>query len=116
VARQGHEGGVGCACFRKLCDCLVPKVVESQPSNRLCGLPPTVELSALVDVALSKLERNHERDRDDVQQLARAGHLKREILRDRYYKELRPNLPAHEGALLPAEQEVRPAECLRCTP
>lgn len=27
------------------------------------------------DIALSKLERNHERDRDDVQQLARAGHL-----------------------------------------
>jgi hypothetical protein len=48
------------------------------------------------DVALSKLERNYDRDRDDVQQLARAGRLKREILRDRYYKELRPNLLAHE--------------------
>jgi hypothetical protein len=48
------------------------------------------------DVALSKLERNFERDRDDVQRLARAGHLNRETLRDRYYKELRPNLPAHE--------------------
>ena len=40
------------------------------------------------DIALSKLERNYERDRDDVQHLARAGHLKRE--------ELRPNLLAHE--------------------
>ncbi len=49
------------------------------------------------DVAISKLERNYERDRDDVQQLARAGHLSREILRDRYYKELRPNLLAHEA-------------------
>jgi hypothetical protein len=48
------------------------------------------------DVALSKLERNFERDRDDVQHLARAGHLNREILRERYYKELRPNLLAHE--------------------
>jgi hypothetical protein len=48
------------------------------------------------DVALSKLERNYERDRDDVQHLARAGYLKPEILRDRYYKELRPNLLAHE--------------------
>ena len=48
------------------------------------------------DIALSKLERNYERDRDDVQHLARAGHLKPETLKDRYYKELRPNLLAHE--------------------
>jgi hypothetical protein len=49
------------------------------------------------DFALSKLERNLERDRDDVQQLARAGHLRPEILRERYYNELRPNLAAHEA-------------------
>jgi hypothetical protein len=49
------------------------------------------------DLALSKLERNMERDRDDVQQLARAGHLKPETLRERYYRELRPNLLAHEA-------------------
>ena len=49
------------------------------------------------DLALSKLERNFERDRDDVQRLARAGHLKPEILKDRYYKELRPNLLGHES-------------------
>lgn len=49
------------------------------------------------DLALSKLERNIERDRDDVQALSRAGHLKPEILRERYYSELRPNLLAHEA-------------------
>lgn len=49
------------------------------------------------DIALSKLERNLERDRGDVQALARAGHLKPEILRERYYSELRPNLIAHES-------------------
>jgi hypothetical protein len=49
------------------------------------------------DLALSKLERNYERDRGDVQALARAGLLKREILKERYYSELRPNLLAHEG-------------------
>src|SRR5437660_1354240 len=49
------------------------------------------------DFALSKLERNLDRDRDDVQQLARAGHLRPEILRERYYNALRPNLAAHEG-------------------
>ncbi len=48
------------------------------------------------DIALSKLERNFERDRDDVQHPARVGHLNREILRERYYRELRPNLLAHE--------------------
>jgi G:T-mismatch repair DNA endonuclease (very short patch repair protein) len=48
-------------------------------------------------LALSKLERNMERDRDDVQQLAHAGHLRADILRERYYAELRPNLLAHEG-------------------
>jgi hypothetical protein len=49
------------------------------------------------DIALSKLERNHERDRGDVQQLARAGHLDPEVLRERYHRELRPNFLAHEG-------------------
>ena len=48
-------------------------------------------------MALSKLERNIERDRDDVQQLARAGHLKPEVLKERYYNELRPNLVANEA-------------------
>jgi hypothetical protein len=51
------------------------------------------------DLALSKLERNIERDRDDVQQLARAGKLNPEILKERYYGELRPNLLAHEAQL-----------------
>jgi hypothetical protein len=49
------------------------------------------------DLALSKLERNLERDRGDVHALARAGHLKPEILKERYYKELRPHLLAHEA-------------------
>ena len=44
------------------------------------------------DLALSKLERNPDRDRDDVRHLARVGRLKPDILVDRYYKELRPNL------------------------
>ena len=49
------------------------------------------------DLALSKLERNFERDRDDVQQLARSGHLSPGILKERYYQELRPNLLGHEA-------------------
>jgi hypothetical protein len=49
------------------------------------------------DLALTKLERNRDRDRDDVQQLAQAGRLKPEVLTERYYNELRPNLLAHEA-------------------
>ena len=44
------------------------------------------------DLALSKLERNAERDREDVLRLARAGLLDPHILKDRYYAELRPYL------------------------
>ena len=47
------------------------------------------------DLALSKLEGNRERDRDDVLRLARAGYLKPDVLRERYYTELRPYLPSY---------------------
>jgi len=41
------------------------------------------------DLALSKLERNLQRDRDDVLHLARTVPLDLEVLKDRYQKELR---------------------------
>jgi hypothetical protein len=41
------------------------------------------------DLALSKLERNIQRDRDDVKYLARAVPLDLEVLKERYQKELR---------------------------
>ena len=44
------------------------------------------------DIARSKLERNAERDREDVLRLARAGFIDRLVLRTRYYEELRPYL------------------------
>jgi predicted nucleotidyltransferase len=44
------------------------------------------------DIALSKLERNAERDREDFLRLAHAGYIHRQVLRDRYYEELRPYL------------------------
>jgi hypothetical protein len=49
---------------------------------RLCALDP-------YDLALSKLERNIQRDRDDVKHLARAVPLDLEVLKERYQKELR---------------------------
>src|ERR1044071_2121855 len=51
------------------------------------------------DLALSKIERNTQRDRDDVKHLARALLLDLNELKDRYEKELRPDLgnPRREG-------------------
>jgi len=44
------------------------------------------------DLALTKLERNFERDRGDVEHLARSGYLKASTLQDRYIEEMRPNV------------------------
>jgi len=49
------------------------------------------------DLALSKLTRNLERDRQDVEFLARTQHLDPAILRERYEKELRPILIGPES-------------------
>ncbi|MFZ0960619.1 MAG: DUF6036 family nucleotidyltransferase [Terriglobia bacterium] len=48
------------------------------------------------DLILSKLERNSQKDRDDVAFLAESLHLSPELLHERYKKELRPYL-ANEG-------------------
>lgn len=44
------------------------------------------------DLALAKLERNIQRDRDDVKYLAQTIPFDLEVLKDRYQKELRPLL------------------------
>jgi len=49
---------------------------------RICALDP-------YELALSKLERNIQRDRDDVKHLAHSIPLDLKILRNRYKKELR---------------------------
>ena len=49
---------------------------------RLCALDP-------YDLALSKLERNIQRDRDDVRHLAQVIPLDLKVLKERYEKELR---------------------------
>jgi len=47
------------------------------------------------DLVLSKLSRNIERDRQDVEFLARAKHLDPAVLRERYEKECK----RHPGAV-----------------
>ena len=63
---------------------------ESWRRLRLLALDPT-------DIALSKLERNADRDRDDVLRLARAGLVDAQTLKARYYEEVRPYLLSRES-------------------
>jgi hypothetical protein len=63
---------------------------ESWKRLRLLALDPT-------DIALSKLERNADRDRDDVLRLARAGLLDAQTLKARYFEEVRPYLLSRES-------------------
>lgn len=55
------------------------------------------------DLALSKLERNIGRDREDVLVIARAAHLDPATLRERYMSELRPfvigPVSRHDGTI-----------------
>jgi hypothetical protein len=66
-------------------DRLLAMFPESFNHLRLFALDP-------YDLALSKLERNTQRDRDDVKHLARAVPLDLNLLQERYLKELRPYL------------------------
>ena len=100
-ANLAEIAGKGSPLHRKHKIFLDPVTVATPPENYQDRLVPMfpgawsrLRLYALEthDLALSKLERNIERDRDDVHQLARAGHIRPDVLRDRYYSELRPNL------------------------
>lgn len=48
------------------------------------------------DLALTKLDRNTPKDRDDVEYLAKHVPLDPKVLRERYEKELRPYLTRQE--------------------
>jgi hypothetical protein len=63
-------------------DRLTEKFPKAFKHLRLFALDP-------YDLALSKLERNIQRDRDDVKYLARAVPLDLDVLKERYQKELR---------------------------
>ena len=69
----------------------VPEDYEDRLTEIFPGTFKHLGLLALdpYDLALSKLERNIQRDRDDVLHLARTVPLDLEVLKDRYQKELR---------------------------
>ncbi|MGI9165009.1 MAG: DUF6036 family nucleotidyltransferase [Pyrinomonadaceae bacterium] len=72
----------------------VPDSYEERLTEIAPGSFKHLRLFALdpYDLALSKLERNTQRDRDDVRHLARIVPLDLNTLRTRYEKELRPLL------------------------
>jgi hypothetical protein len=72
----------------------VPEDYEQRLVEVAAGAFKRLRLFALdpYDLALAKLERNIQRDRDDVKHLARTIPLDLQVLRERYEKELRPYL------------------------
>ncbi len=72
----------------------VPVDYEDRLTEMFPGSFKHLRLFALdpYDLALSKLERNTQRDRDDVKHLARIVPFDLEVLRERYQKELRSDL------------------------
>src|SRR6266436_8710423 len=69
----------------------VPEAYEERLTEMFSGAHKHLRICALdpYDLALSKLERNIQRDRDDVKHLAQSVPLDLQILKDRYEKELR---------------------------
>lgn len=72
----------------------VPEDYDQRLVEILTGSFKCLRLFALdpYDIALSKLERNIQRDRDDVKYLARTVPFDLNVLRERYERELRPYL------------------------
>ena len=72
----------------------VPVYYEDRLTEMFPGSFNHLRLFALdpYDLALSKLERNTQRDRDDVKHLARYVPLDLNTLQERYREELRPDL------------------------
>ncbi|HEY2934418.1 MAG TPA: DUF6036 family nucleotidyltransferase [Acidobacteriota bacterium] len=71
-----------------------PENYASRLIELIAGVFQRIRLLALdpYDLALTKLERNSQRDRDDIKHLARAVPLDITMLRERYEAELRPYL------------------------
>jgi hypothetical protein len=72
----------------------VPEDYDQRLTEMFAGKFQHLRLFALdaYDLALAKLERNIQRDRDDVKYLARTVPFDLAVLRERYERELRPYL------------------------
>jgi hypothetical protein len=101
TARLQSLAGEGSALHKKYGVYMQHVGIVTVPENyndRLILMFPTALRRLLLlgleahDLALSKLERNSARDREDVKFLARVGPLDLSILESRYHSELRPYL------------------------
>ena len=95
VLELGMQGGPLHKKYKIYLDHVGVAHVPENYEERLSEISPKafkhLRLFALdpYDLALSKLERNVQRDRDDVMHLARTVPFDMEVLKDRYQKELR---------------------------
>lgn len=104
LAELERLGGQGSELHRRFKVYVQPVGIVCYPENyesRLTRMWPNFYLKHLRlfaleahDLALTKLERNSDVDRQDVLELASAGYLDPTTLRERYAKEFRPNLAA----------------------
>lgn len=82
----------------------LPEDYEDRLAEIFAGEYTNLRLFALdpYDIALAKIERNIDRDREDVKFLARAVPFDLRILKERYFKELRPllGIPEREDLTL----------------
>lgn len=95
ILELGMQGGPLHEKYKIYLDHVGVAHVPENYEKRLSEISPKVfkhlRLFALdpYDLALSKLERNVQRDRDDVMHLARTVPFDLEVLKDRYQEELR---------------------------
>ena len=95
LLKLGMQGGPLHRKYKIYLDQVGVAHVPENYEDRLTGIFPGtfkhLRLFALDphDLALSKLERNIQRDRDDVKHLARTVPLNVQVLKERYQKELR---------------------------
>lgn len=102
LAELQRLAGLGSDLHRRFKVYLQPVTIATYPEqyeSRLARMWPSLKVEHLRlhalephDLALTKLERNSDVDRQDVEALARAGDLDPTTLRERYVKEFRPNL------------------------
>lgn len=82
----------------------LPENYADRLTEMFAGAFERLRLFALdpYDIALAKIERNIERDREDVKFLARAVGFDSRVLEERYFKELRPflGIPQREDLTL----------------
>jgi hypothetical protein len=121
IGRLDALAGMGSALHKKHGVHVQHVGIVTVPENyvdRLLPIFPAVYRRVLLigleahDLALSKLERNSARDREDVKFLARAVPLNLTTLEDRYHSELRPYLAAadrHDLTMRLWMEMLRPA-------